>query len=100
MYLSLFSPREFFTSALTDRFHWRLSDNKSLQVSWTLLSILATLNNTVVWTVSTCPVIFKSRSPCTNLSVTLPRAPITIGIIVNFMFHSFFPFPSSSLFIC
>ena len=26
--------------------------------------------------------------------VTVPKAPITIGIIVTFMFHSFFQFPS------
>ena len=32
--------------------HWILSDIKSLQVSGTLLSILADLNNAVVWMVS------------------------------------------------
>ena len=62
----------------------------SPQVSMTLLSILADLNNAVVWMVSTRPVISKYSSPCTNSLVTLPRAPITIGIIVTFMFHSFF----------
>ena len=36
-------------------FHWSLSDSKSLQVSKTLLSILADLNNVVVWMVSTRP---------------------------------------------
>ena len=40
--------------------------------------------------VSTRPLIFKSPSPCINPLVTVPRAPITIGIIVTFMFHSFF----------
>ena len=40
--------------------------------------------------ISTRPVISKSSSPFTNPSVTVPRAPITIGIIVTFMFHSFF----------
>ena len=40
--------------------------------------------------VSTRPVISKSSSPCTNPLVTVPRAPITIGIIITFMFHSFF----------
>ena len=39
------------------------------------------------------PVISKSCSPCTNPLVTVPRAPITIGKIVTFMFHSFFQFP-------
>ena len=70
--------------------HWSLSDNKSPQVSRTLLSILADLNYAVIWMVSTRPVISKSSSPCTNPLVTVPRAPITISIIVTFMFHSFF----------
>ena len=53
-----------------------LSDSKSPQVSWTLLSILTDFNNVGVWMVSTCPF--------TNPLVTVPRAPITIGIIVTF----------------
>ena len=75
-------------------FHWSLSDNKSPQVSWTLLSILAILNNAVVWMVSTHPPISKSSSPFNNPLITVAKAPITIGIIVTFMFHSFFQFPS------
>ena len=59
-------------------------------MSRTLLTILAVLNNTVVWTVSTLPVTSKSSCPCTNPLVTVQIAPITIGIIVTFMFHSFF----------
>ena len=66
--------------------HWCLSDSKSSRVS----SILADLNNTLVWMVSISPVIFNSSSPCTNPLVTVPRAPITIGINISFMFHSFF----------
>ena len=50
-------------------FHWSLSDSKSPQVSRTRLSILAVLSNPLV---------------------TVPNAPITIGTIVTFMFHSFF----------
>ena len=42
--------------------HWSLRDNKSPQVSRTLLSILADLNNTVVWLVTTCLLISKSSS--------------------------------------
>ena len=38
--------------------------------------------------------ISKSSSPFKNLLVSVPKAPITIGIIVTFMFHSFFLFPS------
>ena len=75
-------------------FHWRLSDSKPLQVSGTLLKILAVLNNAVVWMVSTRSLIFKSSSPLITPSVTVSRAPITIGIIVTFMFHSFFQFSS------
>ena len=71
-------------------FHRSFSDSKSPQVSRTLLSILAILNNAVVWMVSTRPLTSKSSSPFNNPLVTVPKAPITIGIIVTFMFHSFF----------
>ena len=71
-------------------YHWSLTGNKSHQVSRTLLRILANLNNAVVWMVPSCLVISKSSSPCTNHSVIVQRAPITIGIIVTFMFHRFF----------
>ena len=71
-------------------FHRSLSDSKSPQVSRTLLSIQAVLNNAVVWMVSNRPPTSKSSSPFNNLSVTVQKAPITIGIIVTFMFHSFF----------
>ena len=76
---------EFFTSALADGFslgsEWQ-------QVSRTLLSILAFLNNVVVWMVSTCPPTSKSSSPFSNPLITVPKALITIGIIVTCMFHS------------
>ena len=71
-------------------FHWRLSDSKSPQVSRTLLSILDVFNNAVVWMVSTRPPTSKSSKPFNNRIVTVSKAPITIGIIVTFMFHSFF----------
>ena len=71
-------------------FPWSLSDSKSPQVSRTLLSILAVLNNAVVWMVSTRPPTSKSSSPFSNPLVTVPNALITIGIIVTCMFHSFF----------
>ena len=70
--------------------HWSLSKNKSPQISRTLFSILANFNNAVIWIVSIHPIISKSSSPCTNPLVNVPRAPITIGIIITFMFHSFF----------
>ena len=71
-------------------FLWSLSNSKSSQVSQTLLSILAFCNNAVVWMVSTRPPTSKSSSPFDNPLVTVPKAPITIGVIVTFMFHSFF----------
>ena len=67
--------------------HWSLSDSKSPQVSWTLLSILADVNNALV---STLHVISKSSGLFINPLVTVPSAPITIGITVTFMFHSLF----------
>ena len=70
-------------------FLWSLRDNKSPQVSRILLSILAVLNN-VVWMVSIRLPTSKSSSPFYNPLVTVPKAPITIGIIVTFMFHRFF----------
>ena len=71
-------------------FHWSLSDSKSHRVSRTLLSILAVLNNVVVWMVSAHPLISKSFIPFNNPLVTVPKAPITIDINVTFKFHSFF----------
>ena len=44
--------------------------------------------------VSTRPPTSKSFSPFSNPLVTVPNTPITIGIIVTCMFHSFFYFPS------
>ena len=71
-------------------FHWSLCAGKSPQVSWTFLNILTDLINAVVWTVSTPPLISKSSSFCINPLVTVPRAPITVGIITTFMFYGFF----------
>ena len=71
-------------------FHWRPSDSKSPPVSGTLLSILAVYNNAVVWMVSTRSPTSKSSRPFNNPLFTVPKAPITLGIIVTFMFHSFF----------
>ena len=71
-------------------FHWSLSDSKSPQVSRTRLRILAVLSNAVVWIVSTRPPTSMSSSPFNNPLVSVPKAPITIGTIVTFMFHSFF----------
>ena len=80
-------------------FHWRLSDSKSPQVSRNLLSILAVFNNAVVWMVSTRPPTSKSSRPFNNPLVTVPKAPITIGIIVTFLSHSFFNSLARSMYL-
>ena len=71
-------------------FHWSGSDCKFLRVSRTLLSILADIDNVVVWMISTCSLISNHSNPFDNPSVTALNAPITIGINVTFMFHIFF----------
>ena len=70
--------------------HWSLSDSMFPQVSRTLLSILAVLNNLIVWMVSIRPLTSKSSSPFNNHLGTVPKAPITISTIVTFIFHRFF----------
>ena len=70
-------------------FHWNLNDCKTPPVANTLLIILAVLNNKVVCKVYISPSISKSSSPFDNPLVTVPKAPIPIGIIITFMFHSF-----------
>ena len=74
-------------------FLWSLSNSKPTQVSRTLSIILPVLNNVVVWMVSTRPPTSKSSSPFNNPLVNVPKVPITIGIIVTFLFHSFFSIP-------
>ena len=71
-------------------FHWSLSDSKSPQVTRNILSILTLLTYAVVLMVSTRPPNFKSYSPFNNPLVTVPKAPISNGITVTFMFPSFF----------
>ena len=74
-------------------FHWSLSDSKSLEVSRTRLRILALLSNLVICRVSTRPPTSKTSRPprpFNNPFVIVPKAPITIGTAVTFMFHSFF----------
>ena len=71
-------------------FHWSLSDRKSHHVSRTLQSILVVLNNVVVWMVSTRPPTSKSSCPFNNPLMTVPKAPITIGVIVTFIFRNIF----------
>ena len=58
--------------------HCSLSRSKPLQVSRTLLGILADLSNAVVWMVSACPLISKFSSLFTNPLVTEPRAQLQL----------------------
>ena len=71
-------------------FHRSLSDSKSPQVSRTRLRILAVLRNAVVQIVSTRQLTSKYTRHFNNPLVIVPKAPITFGTIVTFMFHSFF----------
>ena len=70
-------------------FYWGLSESKFSQVSRTLLSILADLNNTVVWIVSIRPPISNSSSTLSQPLGTVPSALITLGITITLMFHGF-----------
>ena len=68
--------------------HWSLINSKSPQVYRTFFSILADLNNSVVWMISTLPLISKSSHSCTNPLVTVPSVLITTDITVSSVFHS------------
>ena len=70
-------------------FHKSLSDSNSPQVSRTLLSILADLNDVTVWMTSVLPLIPNSTSLLLKPLQTVPSAPIAIGITVILMFHIF-----------
>ena len=71
-------------------FHSGLSDSKSPQVSMTRLRILTVLSNAVIWIVSTRLPTFKFSRPFNNPLDIVPKAPVTIGTIVTFIFHNFF----------
>ena len=75
--------------------HWSLSGSKFPQVFRTLLSILTYPKNALVCMVYIRAIISQSSSPCTNPLVDAPRAPLTIGTTVTFIFHSSFQFPSN-----
>ena len=62
--------------------HWGLSDSKSPQVSMTLLSILANLNNDVGW-MSPFVLIFTSLPGLTSIFFTVPGAPISISSLFS-----------------
>ena len=68
--------------------HWSLCDSKSPHVSKSLVSILTDLNNTVIWMVSTRPLVSILFISLINPLGTVPCASAEIGITVTFMFHS------------
>ena len=80
-------PCKFFTPALADDLSL---NSKSPKVSRTLLSFLVNFNNTIVWMISTCPLISKSCSPFTNPLRIVLSVHITIGITVTLMVYRFF----------
>ena len=69
--------------------HWSLRDSKGHQVSRALFSILGDFNNSVVRMFLARSLISNSSSPLYKPLGTVPSAPITTSITVNFMFHSF-----------
>ena len=53
-------------------FHWNLSNSKFSWISQTLLSILAYLNNIIIWMVPICPPISNSSCLLNKLLGTVP----------------------------
>ena len=68
-----------------------LRGRKAAEVKTKSPSILAELNNPLVWMVPTCRLIFNPSCPFSNLEI-VPSTPITNGITVTFMFPSLFGF--------
>ena len=79
--------------------YWSLSESKTLQVIRTLLSILTDLNNAVVSTVSTEPLISMSSNLFVNTLQIIPSAPITVGITVTFTFYCYFSSQAKSRYL-
>ena len=50
----------------------------------------------IVWMVPILPLISKSSTPRTNPLLTVPSAPIKMGITVTFKFHSFSVFSKAN----
>ena len=71
-------------------FHSSLCDSKSPQAYKTLLSILADLNDAVVWTVYGLLPISKSSSSFTNPFRIVTGDPIAVGTANTFMFYRIF----------
>ena len=72
-------------------FDWSLNE-KSSQVSSTLLSILTNLNNAVVRIISILSLIFNFSSFLFKSLRIIPKAPTIVCITIIFMFYSLFSF--------
>ena len=73
--------------------HWTLRNNKFPEVSRTLLSTLADLNDAVVWRVSTRPLISESSSPFINplwLYRTYHLQLVSLSLSYSIVFWVFF----------
>ena len=90
-------------------FHWSLYDSKSSLVCRTLPSILADLNNDVIWMFSIRPPMSKSSSflskpletvPCTPIIIDIPGTLMSTDFLVlwqslsTYLFFAFFHNPS------
>ena len=64
-------------------FHFSLSDSKFPQISRTLLSIPANLNNAIICVASTCPLISISSNLFTDPLEIIPSAPITMASLLS-----------------
>ena len=70
-------------------FNWSLRNRKSPQIFRTLLSILADLNNAIVW--SRFVVLFTIlQVPFSKPLGIVPSRPVVIGITVTLIFHRLF----------
>ena len=80
---------DFFKPVLTSGFYWSLNDSKSPQISRTLLSILITLNNVVIFMLLIRPLIsnsfFNLRYHCHDFSSSSSR--FEYLSIFSFSFH-------------
>ena len=80
---------------------WSLRNYRFFQISRTLLSILADLNNAEIWMVSILPLFSNSSSLFSECLGTVPGAPFIIGITVTLMFHRLFLLSSKiRVFVC
>ena len=70
-------------------FNWRKSDNKSFRVYWTLLSILANLDHTVICIVTIVRLISNFVNLCSKHTnyYLYHHHTIIIIIIINFHFY-------------